>query len=397
MADKYRYLIELRYMYNNKEIIIDNTQIQSVTMDYDYDNRNMPIGFLKASIDKNVLDDMIEHSATKTLTLNISKFVKEEYPLIRQFYINDRFIYFLPKDLNSDKDLDYSKSTKDSEDMFKQVTIGIIKKSLIDNNKRLINDVFRNTRVIDMIGKYMSDMKLLIEPLNNDREIGQFIVPPLNSLTNYIKYLDEYFGLYTTPYRLFYDFDKTYLLSSSGNAIKSRTERLSSVVINVNKTNSVDSKEEGMTTDLKQKVYSINVDSRDINIYQDEATDKAYNTIYTIDSDGKSKKAKLNIDNIDTKNEKVRIEKIASSNQNKTNIIKSAIEGNNTIINVSKTELDTSILTMNKEYIIKNFNKLGYKNGKFLLSRKREIYISEGEEYILSTVLTFRKTNPSTK
>lgn len=391
MVNQYRYDIKFQYEYDKTIVSIDSTQIHSVIIDYDYDNRNMPIMFLKASIDKNVLDDMIKNSTIKTITCIISKFIYNDPVKIKQNYIRDRFVYFLPKDMNIDKDLDYNEYTKDSRDLYKSVTIGLMKMDNINNNKRLINDVFINTTLMNMILKYTSHMKLLIEPFQNNTPIDSFIVPPLSSITEYIKYLDDYFTLYPSGYRLFYDYDKTYLLSASGKLLESITSDSYSVIINVNNTIKMESKVQGMEIDKKQKTYFVDVDSKDINVFQDEATDKTYNAILGIGSDGKYNKVKLATENIDLSIEKTRIERIPNNNLKIIDNLKRQIEDKSICVNIVKTELDSSIFTINREYIIRNFDALGRNTGKFLLSRKREIYTLDNDNFILSSILTFKK------
>lgn len=391
MINQYRYNIEFQYEYNKSVVTIDSTQIHSVTIDYDYDNRNMPIMFLKASIDKNILDDMIKNSTVKTITAIISKFIYNDPVKIKQHYIRDRFVYFLPKDMNIDKDIDYNEYTKDARDIYKSVTIGLMKLDNINNNKRLINDVFMNTTVMNMILKYTSHMKLLIEPIQNNTPIDSFIVPPLSSITEYIKYLDDYFTLYPSGYRLFYDYDKTYLLSGSGKQIESLGLDTYSIIINVNNTTKIESKVQGMEIDKKQKTYFIDVDARDVSVFQDEATDKTYNTIIGIGSDGKYNKVKLATENIDLSIEKTRIERLPNNNLKIINNIKRQIEDKSICVNIVKTELDSSIFTINRQYIIRNFDTLGRNTGKFLLSRKREIYTLDNDNFILSSILTFKK------
>lgn len=391
MVNQYRYDIQFQYEYDKTLVNIDSTQIHSLMIDYDYDNRNMPIMFLKASIDKNVLDDMIKNSTTKTLTVIISKFIYNDPVKIKQNYIRDRFVYFLPKDMNIDKDLDYSEYTKDSKDLYKSVTIGLMKMDNINNNKRLINDVFINTTLMNMILKYTSHMKLLIEPFKNNTPVDSFIVPPLTSITEYIKYLDDYFTLYPSGYRLFYDYDKTYLLSASGKLIESVGSDSYSVIINVNNTAKSESKIQGMEIDKTQKTYFIDVDAKDTNVFQDEATDKTYNTIIGIGSDGKYNKVKLATENVDLSIEKTRIERLPNNNLKIIDNLKRQIEDKSIYVNIVKTELDSSIFTINRQYIIRNFDTLGRNTGKFLLSRKREVYTLDNDNFILSCVLTFRK------
>ena len=64
-------------------------------------------------------------------------------------------------------------------------------------------------------------------------------------------------------------------------------------------------------------------------------------------------------------------------------------------MNRRKGELDSTVFTLNKEYYIKNYDKLADKNGKFLLSAKKEIYIKENEYFNMTTIFTLKKC-PST-
>ena len=234
-------------------------------------------------------------------------------------------------------------------------------------------------------------MKLLIEPFQNNTPIDSFIVPPLSSISEYIKYLDNYFTLYPSGYRLFYDYDKAYLLSSSGKLLESVGSDSYSIIINVNNTTKIESKVQGMEIDKKQKTYFVNVDAKDINVFQDEATDKTYNTIIGIGSDGKYNKVKLSTENIDLSIEKTRIERIPNNNLKIIDNLKRQIEDKSIYVNIVKTELDSSIFTINRQYIIRNFDILGGNNGRFLLSRKREIYTLDNDNFILSSILTFKK------
>ena len=388
--DLFRYSISMTYIYNSKEHVIDSSNIKNLIVDYDYDNRNMPILFITASIDKNVVDDMIVNSRTKTIILTVSKYVKDSSITIRQNYIHGEFIYFLSDDLNPTSELDYSTTTKDSKDIYRQITIGLIDKKLIDNNKRLINDIFLNTSLLDIILKHTSHMKMLIEPVR-DVKIPRFIIPPLTTISQFIKFTNFYYNLYSTPYRLFYDFDKTYLLSSSGNNIPARGEDINSIIINVNKDNNQNSKVQGMYTDKVNKAYIIELSAADIKCLEDKATDISYNKIIGISSTGKYKTVDINLPNATNAPEKVKITRITNDNLDQLENIKTGILNSSMRLNFVKTELDTSVLTMNRKFIIKNYDKLYNKDGTFILSSKKEIYSKDNDSFILSTIISLKK------
>ena len=386
MKAVYKYKIKLIYMIDNKEYILDHKNIHNLLIDYDYDNKNRPTLFMKVSIDKNILDDMIKNKDTNTITLVINKYNTLSEFHIEEEYIKSQFIYFLSEELNYQKDLDYEGTEKDTEDKFKVINLGMMKKELIDNNKVLINDVIRDTDMMNIVYKHLSHMNILIEPFVNQKPIKHFIIPPITSITSFIEYMNNYNNLYDTKYRLFFDHNRTYLLSSSGNSVKAKDEDYFSVIININNTITDDSKNQGMYTDNFTNSYIIDMDTNDIEIYKDKNIELSRNTLIGVDNEGNIKKTSISNNNI----EKVKIERITNNNLEKINQIKEDISSN-TIINIHKVDLDSSVITINKQYIVKNYINLRENDGTYLLSRKREIYIREGDDFILSTILTLKK------
>lgn len=386
MKTVYKYKIKLIYMIDNKEYILDHKNIHNLLIDYDYDNKNRPTLFMKVSIDKNILDDMIKNKDTNTITLVINKYNTLSEFHIEEEYIKSQFIYFLSEELNYQKDLDYEGTEKDTEDKFKVINLGMMKKELIDNNKVLINDVIRDTDMMNIVYKHLSHMNILIEPFVNQKPIKHFIIPPITSITSFIEYMNNYNNLYNTRYRLFFDHNRTYLLSSSGNSVKAKDEDYFSVIININNTITDDSKNQGMYTDNFTNSYIIDMDTNDIEIYKDKNIELSRNTLIGVDNEGNIKKASISNNNI----EKVKIERITNNNLEKIDQIKEDISSN-TIINIHKVDLDSSVITINKQYIVKNYINLRENDGTYLLSRKREIYIREGDDFILSAILTLKK------
>lgn len=388
MINQYRYSIYLKYMYNNKEILLDGTMLKAIAIDYSYDTRHMPIILITALIDKNIVDDMIKSVDKKTITLSISKYINNSNMKLKEDYIKDQFRYYLStNDLNPEDDLDYSKETANSKDIYRKITIGLLKDELIQNNKVLINDVISNTSLINVLVNHLSHMKLLIEPVNNTI-INRLSIPALNTISKFVQYIDDNYNIYNNEYRLFYDFDMTYLLSSSGKAIQSIKEDITSIIVRVNNNTGPNNGIQGMEIDAKQKAYIIEVPTNDINYNEDKATHVSYDTIIGIDSSGNYKKTALK-DN--ASGSRVRIERTPNGNLDNIETLKSSINNKSFVINLTKSHIDTSVFTINKEYHIKNYDKLKDKDGRFLLARKREIYTQDNGEFILTCVLSFRK------
>lgn len=384
---EYRYEINILYYEDKKEHRFNSNNIHNLLIDYDYENKNRPILFVTASIDRNILDHMITNKENGYVVLEVSKYKKGYSNRIKEKYIKDKFIYFIDDTvLNKTKSLDYAGDESDNEDKFHIVKLGLMKKDTIDNNKVLINDIVNNTTMINIIYKHMKHMNLLIEPLDNNKVMNNFIIPPITTITKFINYLDNANNLYNSNYRLFFDHDITYLVSSKGNPIKSKKDDINSFIIHVKDNMTIESKEQGIFIDRLNKRYVINVDATDVDVFRDKDTIKSTTSIIAVDSEGNVNKADISKDDV----EKIYLKRINNSNlkyiDNQVDRLKDL-----NIVNIVKNELDTSLITINKEYIIKNYKDMRENDGKYILNRKREIYTREGEDFILTCVLTLVK------
>lgn len=386
MENTYRYTITLEYEMDKKLYKFDHTRIHNLLIDYDYNGKNMPVLYLKIALDKKILDDMKKNIGKKTVILTVNKYLEGLEPKIEKKYIKDEFIYFMDNNLNNMDDLDYGH--EQNEELHQLVTIGLAKLELINNNKKVINDIFDDTTMINMLCKYLGNRKLLIEPLAYKKPIPKLIIPPVDTLSKFIKYLDGYKSLYTSAYRLFYDFDKTYLLSSSGKAIPSKDEQYHSVIININNTISNESKVQGIETDHKRKAYIMELDITDVNTIEHKHDNISVNNILAIGYDGTTTEVDINSKDYKIKNTK--ISRFRNDNYSKANEHKYRIE-EKTAITINKTDIDTSLFTMNKEYMVKNYEKLRKKDGRYVLVRKREIYTRKDEDFKILCIFTLQQ------
>lgn len=393
-SNVYKYKIEFTYDKDGKTYVYNYERILSLIIDYDYENKNMPILLLRVGIDKSLLDHMISNE-NKTLILTIKKFDDSSGINIYKTIISGEFIYFLDSNLNFTEELDYTdKNNQTNEDVYKIVTMGLMKKDILINNKIIINTVYKDTYLMDIICDVFNGKNLVIEPLMNNKYIDNLIVQPITSLSKFLSYLDNEFTLYSTEYRLFFDFDKTYILSSSGEALPVKNEKYNTVFMYVDSITNIKSKALGMAEDEDQQAYVFYVDASSINLCKDNATNLSYNNIIAVDSEGNYKTTELNDTNVLGGN-RYNITRLTNSNLNKLDNIKEKVESNKTVVNIIKQELDSSIFTINKEYYIKNYNKLADSNGKFLLASKREVYVKEDTGFDMTTIFTFKKC-PST-
>ena len=391
-GNSYKYNIQLTYMKDDIEINLDYKNILTMAIDYNYEKKNMPTLLIRVGIDKSIIDHMISNK-NNTIILSITKFKESNGIHIRKPVIKSEFFYFLDNNMSFTDDIDYgNKENKENKDIYKIISLGLIQKDIVLNNKTLINTVYKDTHLLDIICDVFKEKNLVIEPFVNNDDVKCLIVPPMETVSKFLTYLDDRYTFYNTPYRFFYDFNKTYLLSSSGRGVPVKNEKYNSIFIYVDNTITDKSKFDGMKEDSELKAYMINVDAAAINISVDKATTISYNQIIGVNSEGEYQSVNIN-SNLD--GDRYKVTRLSNERFDVLDNLKNELESNNIVINIIKGELDSTVFTLNKEYYIKNYNKLADKNGKFLLSAKKEIYIKESEYFNMTTILTLKKC-PST-
>ena len=391
-GNSYKYNIQLTYMMDNIEINLDYKNILTMAIDYDYEKKNMPTLLIRVGIDKSIIDHMIANK-DNTIILSITKFKESNGIHIRKPVIKSEFFYFLDNNMSFTDDIDYgNKENKENKDIYKIISLGLIQKDIVLNNKTLINTVYKDTHLLDIICDVFKEKNLVVEPFVNNDDIKSLIVPPMETVSKFLMYLDDRYTFYNTPYRFFYDFNKTYLLSSSGRGVPVKNEKYNSIFIYVDNTITAKSKFDGMKEDSELKAYMLNVDAAAINISVDKATTISYNQIIGINSEGEYQSVNIN-SNLD--GDRYKVTRLSNERFDVLDNLKNELESNNIVINIIKGELDSTVFTLNKEYYIKNYDKLADKNGKFLLSAKKEIYIKESEYFNMTTIFTLKKC-PST-
>lgn len=391
--ETFRYKVTLRYvMENNDEIIIDSNQISYVAVDKDFDNNNMPVIAIVASIEKDVLDDMIRHVNDNILTLGIYRYdVNNQTDNITKKCIHDRFIYILPDDISKTAVIDYPNG-EGKEGLYKDVTLWLLPQDAVNNNKQTINGVFKNATMNTMILNSTNYLgKMLLEPIKYDNKYDQVIIPPQNSISEYISFLNNDLSVfYDTPYRFFIDFDMTYIVSSSGHVVKSKNESIFTFDIQISSIIPQEEDDTGMYIDKRNNKNVIYVNSANVNYTRNNITNKMVNSITTIDSSGNVYKKDVESNNTKVTKKLSTIINLSNTDNNAVNNIVSSLSMNNVGVSIVKNDLDANVFTMNKEYIITDNTHPEF-NGRYLISSVKQMYTKQTEQFVMATILNLKK------
>lgn len=380
--DQYKYNIQLRYIKQKERISqeISSIHIQSIIIDRDYINNNLPVIFMNISLDKKLIDHMIENSKTNTMVLTIYKYIYKEGKLsTKSKYIQEEMAYFIQDDLNYRASVDYSSKENNDKEIYKNINIGLMGINSINNNKKTFNTILRNTTMMNAVQYCTSHMNMIIERFNYNDTIDQLLIKPQTTVSKTIEYLNGIKVFYKTPYRFFIDFDCGYLLSSSGTSVPRKGESINAILVVIRDPLNDNALAEGMLTNYDTKNYQIDVSAADTQVNLNRTTEKVYTAVSSISESGESSSQTLNINQSKYSKDKTEIIRTPSSNPNLIQNITASNNQTAATILLNKTNVDGSVFTPNKRYVIKNYNGHKDRDGDFILTRKRELFLLENE------------------
>lgn len=234
-------------------------------------------------------------------------------------------------------------------------------------------------------------MDMIMEPLHTDKLFSHLVIPPIETVSKLLRYLNSESVFYRGGYRYFIDFDRAYLLSEEGNYVNDYTGTFGNVIINIQEPTNDLSQQTGIVTDGDNNTFIIYVSAANTQMNVKKTEDKIFNTIIGIDSYGNKKELSLDIPRTVGSNDKPRLEKIQSDNLDFIDCMKSKIENSSIVLNITKTEMDPSVITPNKTYTISNYEKFREYDGKFILSTRKEILVNQNGIFTGSLLMGLRK------
>lgn len=388
----YRYTADLKYVLNGTVYDIDTPSIKTMAIDRDYINRNMPMVFITLGVYQSLANKMRLNQDTGYFILDIKRCIYNSgNPDLFTNYISDKFIYFIAGDIDIDNSVEYKEDEPDENII---VTLGLLSADHVNKNKKIINGVV-DGKLSSIMYYVTSGLPVLIEPVKNNVMMKELVLPPLNSVAKALEYLNSVQVFYDTPYIFFIDFDMSYLLSSSGRSVKAKNDTITTVIMNIfHWEDDPESKIQGINTNKGQSVYQIDISSANCEISDNNLSEKLFRKINAANTSGINTSgniaARSSKSPIVSKSKSVRI---GNDNNGLLNHMIHTIDSSAVQIVVQKTDIDPDIFTINKEYHIDAYNAYGSDiyNGRYLLVRKRELYVRDDETFTSNTMLSFKK------
>ena len=420
----YKYNISLQYRGGTKDRDVKTQSIRNIVIDYNYDECVMPTIMANLRLEKKFVDDLIKNQNNAYFILTISGHDTTATFSSNQTAINVKCTYFIPDELNKLDEVEYSQA--DDEDnggqSYTQATLGLLVVDHINNNKVQSAITVRDITPQDLIKSLTQHMKnMVIEDIAFNDKYTSIIIPPnmSDSVNKALQYLNNQRVFYNTPYRFFQNFNETILISSSGNGIPSPVPDMSgnnntSIIITVSEIDDMTTVISGIINQTITALLSsigleslsglatscfsgnslgsgntggqsaqVGVNYANLQVFDNTISNKSKNKIKGMTEVG------INEAELSNKSELVKSSYRSSRiNNNNTNMMANIAFKENAskyYIYFNKTDLDCTLFNPLKSITINNTNKYQELNGKYLLYNKKESYLRDSNDFILTT------------
>ena len=290
----------------------------------------------------------------------------------------------MPSDSNPNyrESLNTDNSMKDAS--YKKIMLGLVSVDLTNQLRKSFNDVYTNIDTNTLISIALDGTKPVIEKIKYNKTYDRILIPPVANRLKMLEFIFNKDEFYDTNFRYFIDFDRSYLLSKSGEAVDAGDGQIQDIILDIKSITADEAYYEGIQ--VKNGAYYIYVNPAASNVSLNQGTEKVANQIVAIDGDSGMQELSLNINNTegsDTKQMFVRTSNAA--------LYKNELESNTIAIDVIKQNIDGSCFTPNKCISISNYGEYSKYNGKCIMTYKKELYKPCGGGFEVSCSLGLKK------
>ena len=220
----YEYSATLVYMNGETKKEIPQNNIKTIIINKEFDRLTMPTITMTLEMDRELADEVIKNKKTATMFLKMNKIQTSNVSnAVEETYFYDEFTYLIEEDLDKTKPFRYNDPDKTDQkateaDKYRPIRLGLISKTCSDLARKPNNLVTYEASMQDIVIKLLNINKpLLIEPFDYTDTVPQCVIPPKETLTKVLEYLNNIKVFYSTGYRFFMDLEdrKSTRLNSS--------------------------------------------------------------------------------------------------------------------------------------------------------------------------------------
>lgn len=366
-----------------EEYKISPLYIKNVSTEYLFEDCIMPVLYAVLDVDPKIYERLLDNVKDGNINVRIINFDANTGAGLEKEIVNDQFMYFVPAKYNYEKHIEGESELGPFDTS--HIVIGMIKAEQIYINKKSFNGVYTNTSTSSLLERFTEDLpELIMDELEFDNEYDSFLLPPEETRAQAIDYLFQQDPFYSTSYNFFMDFDKTYLIDTSG---KARETAKATILFQIQKVDSRSAYYTGISKDVDDGTYIIFVNQSDVNVSINTTTDKKYNQIVSTYTDEVTvTDSNITMYSKDTTNK----QEFVRANEMAAEIRKTVMDNTSVIIQLVKMNMDSTLITPDKQYMI-NYDEYSSYNGNYLLMYKKEIINQAGEAYDTTTIIGLKR------
>lgn len=375
--------IDLAFDCNGQRENISSEKIIYIMIEHDYENKVLPIIYLSLAVNSELYSKIMNNKNSAKFYLNINKQNISSSVSLSKKSITGTFNY-IPSDSNPNYTESLNKDNSMSDSSFKKILLGLISIDLTNQLRKSFNDVYNNIDTNTLISLALEGTKPIIEKIKYNKTYDRLLVPPISNRLKMLEFIFDKDEFYDTNFRYFIDFDRSYLLSKTGDAVDAGDGQIQSVILDIRSVTVEEAYYEGV--EVKNGAYYMYVNPASSNVTLDQGTEKVANQIVAVDDDSSAQKISLNINNAEGSNTKQMF--LRTSN---AALYKNELESNTVVIEVIKQNIDGSYFTPNKAISISNYGEYSKYNGKCYMVYKRELYKPIGNQFEVSCSIGLKK------
>ena len=393
----FSYDCEVSFNYQGQSYEIIPGCIKYIIIDYDYKNAIMPIIYLKASLPAKIYNKMVPAQGGKgKLYFKLYRTKKNVTSASAKKIIYDEFDYYMPDDPNTFKELDELPGTDGI--VYKDCTIGLLKSELTTQNQKTFEGIYKATNTVSLVQSATSHMKMVMQPFINNINLETFSCPTVGSVGQFINYINSQYSFYNGSYTYFMDFDKTYLRSNDGSYIDAKDGDYKYIAFDIRNMSQYQAQTTGIVDDASQDAYVIYVDASDAHIEIDRGGSELNSNVITINSTGNAESVQVDTSAITSIQSSLSgANVIKSDDPNAASVAAGTLGENSGSLIVTKIDMDTKIFTLNKQYLLSNYEDNPAYCGIYYMIYRKEIYLRSGIELTNQTTIGLKKVSDFVK
>lgn len=407
----YKYIVKdcMLNIPGDKPIKLEAFQIQELMIERDYETDYFPVFRLKLNLTPPVYHKLVENKAKSTIHVRLQKKPVEKsrtHALPAKDVFNKVFAIYMDENNPFYYGKEYKKTHGGNKiegkitqprDLDLSVDLYLFPEKEMNASKKIINIVFPSINMTDALTYTLGTGgfdRVLMTPLDNSGSYSQVVLPALSTLDT-IEYLEEVFGFYNDGSLIFFDLDRSYVLSSNSKCTAWEPSEYKETVLISKAMNNETVMLTGSLDYGKEKKYIVNLRPYDVSVKNFSIQDAHItgSDIMAIDSRND------NISNAASTGEKRganTVKVIANKYGNKftASAMKRRRSAMNTVISVSISDFDIDAFKPNKtfKFIFEEGSSNSKVGGSYQLIKNVSLFKkTDGNDFEIMSVITFKK------